>query len=115
MICCPVMAQQEDSKEIAAAEVSDSIIKEPMAMPLNIPTLTPYGTMPTLRWYPFMWSGWHAWDVHEGLNAQIGASVFYTFDSGGRRAMLIAAINKHLQTDEVLLGKTEFCNRWLLQ
>lgn len=82
MMCCPVMAQQEDSKEIAAAEVSDSIIKEPMAMPLNIPTLTPYGTMPTLRWYPFMWSGWHAWDVHEGLNAQIGASVFSTFGSG---------------------------------
>ena len=51
-------------------------------MPLNIPTLTSYGTMPSWRWPYRMWGGWHAWDVHEGLNVSLGASVFSTFGSG---------------------------------
>lgn len=52
------------------------------ASPLHIPTLTSLGTMPSMRFYPYMWGGFHTWDVHEGLNATIGASVFSTFGSG---------------------------------
>lgn len=50
--------------------------------PLHIPTLTSLGTMPSMRFYPYMWGGFHTWDVHEGLNATLGASVFSTFGSG---------------------------------
>lgn len=78
----PIAAQQEDTRQLRNELCSDSIIQMPQLTTLNIPTLTSMGTMPTLRWYPFMWSGWNSWDVHQGLNAQIGASIFSTFGSG---------------------------------
>lgn len=67
---------------IDATALSDSISVSGDGALLNIPTLTELGTMPSMRLWPYMWSGFHSWDLHEGLNASIGLSVFSTFGSG---------------------------------
>ena len=49
---------------------------------LALPTLTEHGQLPTLH-YPFMsFYNWPTWNLHEGFNVSLGASVFSTFGSG---------------------------------
>ena len=49
---------------------------------LHLPTLNQWGLMPRLMYSPIWWGGWTSWDLHEGLNVSLGASVFSTFGSG---------------------------------
>lgn len=49
---------------------------------LGLPTLNRYGQMP-LSLYPAGWGGFYDWQLHEGLNISLGASVFSSF---GKRA-----------------------------
>lgn len=49
---------------------------------LHLPLLTDRGTMPSMHYWPMAWNGWHTWQLHKGLNASLGASVFSTFGSG---------------------------------
>lgn len=59
--------------------------KEPLAEAqpqLSLPSLTEMGTMPSMRWMPHYYGGYHTWNMHEGLNVSLGASVFSTFGSG---------------------------------
>lgn len=83
IVALPSLAQ-EVSTPLAATDVAapDSIAVMEEGTPLNIPTLTDMGTMPSMRLWPYMWSGFHSWDLHEGINASIGLSVFSTFGSG---------------------------------
>lgn len=83
----PANAQEDITQKTISSSVpsgmDDEIMPSDSLKPqLHIPTLSNYGTMPSARWYPYMWGGWHTWDVHEGLNASLGASVFSTFGSG---------------------------------
>lgn len=45
---------------------------------LHIPTLNRFGQVP-IGIYPTGWMGWNNWELHEGLNVNIGASVFGAF------------------------------------
>ncbi|MDO4159539.1 MAG: hypothetical protein Q4D41_03680 [Prevotellaceae bacterium] len=45
---------------------------------LHLPTLNQYGQMP-ISMYPLDWFGLYNWELHEGLNMNIGASVFASF------------------------------------
>ena len=46
---------------------------------LHLPVLTRFGQMPYLSMYPYMWGGYPSWNLHEGLNVSLGASVFTQF------------------------------------
>ena len=59
--------------EVATAEDS---------LHLHLPMLNQWGLMPRLMYSPIWWGGWNSWDLHEGLNVSMGASVFSTFGSG---------------------------------
>lgn len=45
---------------------------------LHLPVLNSFGQVP-LSMYPLGWSGFYDWDLHEGLNVNLGASVFGAF------------------------------------
>lgn len=49
---------------------------------LNLPTLTYRGKMPMPLGYYNMFGSLPSWNLHEGLNVSLGASVFSTFGSG---------------------------------
>ncbi len=46
---------------------------------LRLPTLNRYGQMPTIGMYPLYWGGVYDRNLHEGLNVNLGASVFASF------------------------------------
>mgnify|MGYP002621604744 FL=1 len=46
---------------------------------LHLPLLNQYGQMPYINSYPLYWGGYYNWLLHEGLNVNIGASVFAGF------------------------------------
>lgn len=49
---------------------------------LSLPALNEYGQMPYFH-FPYLgWHNWHTWNLHEGMNASLGMSVFSTFGSG---------------------------------
>lgn len=85
LICLPLLAQNEGKSSDIAPIDNEAVMPDTAIIvhtPLHIPTLTSLGTMPSMRLYPYMWGGFHSWDVHEGLNASLGASIFSTFGSG---------------------------------
>lgn len=45
---------------------------------LHLPRLNSLGKVP-ISLYPLSWGGLYSWDLHEGLNVNIGASVFASF------------------------------------
>jgi hypothetical protein len=50
---------------------------------LHLPLLNNYGQVP-INMYPYnFWGGYHSWNLHEGLNMNLGASVFGSW--GGSR------------------------------
>lgn len=64
---------------VAAVQLQDS---------LHLPVLNALGKMPTmgfLGYYPFMWGGFGGWQLHEGLNVNLGASVFAEIGKHARR------------------------------
>jgi hypothetical protein len=46
---------------------------------LHLPSLNQNGQVPYTGIYPYNWYGWYNWDLHEGLNVNLGASVFAQF------------------------------------
>ncbi len=52
---------------------------------LHLPTLNAYGQMPSYinRWTMYGLTGYYDWDLHRGLNMNLGASVFASLGSGG--------------------------------
>lgn len=61
------------------SEMADGIEFKKDSVPLNLPTLTDRGTMTPINMYPLYYCGWNSWDLHPGLNMNIGASVFASF------------------------------------
>lgn len=51
---------------------------------LHLPTLNMHGQVPSVGAYPLMWGGWRTWDLHQGLNLNVGASVFAQFGKHAR-------------------------------
>jgi hypothetical protein len=82
---------QETSTDFAISDEVYTVTESPTQnlMPqlsdsttLNLPTLTEYGQMPYFH-FPYLgWHNWHTWNLHEGINASLGMSVFSTFGSG---------------------------------
>ena len=61
-------------EEFAASRLS----LEPRTDSLHLPTFNNLGQVWTTR-MPFFRPGWSTWDLHQGLNVSLGASVFATF------------------------------------
>ena len=60
---------------VLAPSLSDSFYGDS----LHLPVLTRFGQMPTLGMYPYLWGSYGNWDLHRGLNMNLGASVFTSF------------------------------------
>lgn len=71
---------EEMNPTVDSTFVSDSF--DAIHAPLHLPTLTDHGIMPPMHYTPYLWSGFPSWDLHEGMNAQLGLSAFSTFGSG---------------------------------
>lgn len=76
---------------VAQEDVSAQIVETDTVMTLEprLPALTETGLVPTLSPYrygyclsPMGWNNWGWWNLHEGINVSLGASVFSTFGSG---------------------------------
>lgn len=72
-LCDPMLSQAADS--------------------LHLPPLTHNGSMPPIGMYPLHWGGWYAWELHKGLNVNMGASVFAQFGKNARHG---AGFTQHL-------------------
>lgn len=46
---------------------------------LHLPVMDSHGHVMRMGGWPYYWGGWHAWDLHQGLNVSLGASVFGFF------------------------------------
>ncbi len=80
---------QENSKTIATPTALSP--KDPTADhwlqsedSLHLPTLNSRGQTLPMGWYPSYWGGWNDWQLHEGLNASMDASVFAEFGKYAR-------------------------------
>lgn len=51
---------------------------------LHLPALTSRGQVMPTSMYPAGWYGWHNWELHKGLNLNIGTSVFAQFGKNAR-------------------------------
>lgn len=51
---------------------------------LHLPLLSPRGHVMPIGMYPLSLGGWYWWDLHKGLNVNIGASVFAQFGKHAR-------------------------------
>ena len=52
----------------------------PMAQDsLYLPLLNRFGQTRSIGIYPLWWGGWYDWQLHKGLNVNLGASVFAQF------------------------------------
>ena len=51
---------------------------------LHLPPLTLNGHVMPIGMYPLSWGGWYWWDLHKGLNVNVGASVFAQFGKHAR-------------------------------
>lgn len=49
---------------------------------LNLPILTDRGTMAPINMFPYYYWGYNSWDLHPGMNVNMGASVFASFGKG---------------------------------
>lgn len=96
------VAQEIDTKRLTKDSIDNSLVGMPIesdngraiqpvggsyteglqyapADTLNLPTLNSYGQMRPIGLYPLGWMGYYNWDLHQGLNVNIGASVFAAF------------------------------------
>lgn len=84
----PIAAQENAAHEFAPQskpECAPLASTDYIASPddtLHLPTLTDLGQM-RVSMYPMEWGSMCNWDLHEGLNVSVGASVFAAF---GKRA-----------------------------
>ncbi|MBR1400256.1 MAG: transporter [Prevotella sp.] len=46
---------------------------------LHLPPFTQYGRLYNIGMYPYGWGGLYQWNLHQGLNVSLGASVFAQF------------------------------------
>jgi len=51
---------------------------------LHLPVMNLYGQVMPINMYPAAWGGWYNWDLHKGLNVNVGASVFAQFGKNAR-------------------------------
>lgn len=73
---------------VHAYDASDIAPLPPLASPedsLHLPAMNLRGQVMSVGTYPLMWGGWHDWELHKGLNVNVGASVFAQFGKNARR------------------------------
>lgn len=69
----------EDTMPITSEYADSSLYR------LNLPTSNTYGQVEHIGLYPMYLGGLYNWDLHEGLNVSLGASVFTEFGKHARR------------------------------
>lgn len=52
---------------------------------LHLPAMSLCGQVMPIGMYPLACGGWYDWDLHKGLNVNVGASVFAQFGKNARR------------------------------
>ena len=92
LLALPLAANaQETTTELAVDDIAYQAQESPTQAlapqlsentKLSLPTLTEYGQMPSIH-FPYLgFYNWPTWNLHEGINASLGLSVFSTFGSG---------------------------------
>lgn len=82
MLALVAGAQEQDrylGATVAQPVEPQMVLQGPRADSLHLPLLNHYGQMPSLGMYPILWGGLSNWQLHEGLNVNLGASVFTSF------------------------------------
>ena len=81
-----VSAQEADELAIPAPKPIEPQIGgvEMSADSLHLPVLNSFG-QPYIGLYPMMWGGLYNWQLHEGINMNLGASVFASFGKNAPR------------------------------
>lgn len=82
MLALVAGAQEQDrylGATVAQPVEPQMVLQGQRADSLHLPLLNHYGQMPSLGMYPILWGGLSNWQLHEGLNVNLGASVFTSF------------------------------------
>ena len=82
MLALVAGAQEQDrhlGATVAQPVEPQMVLQGSRADSLHLPLLNHYGQMPSLGMYPILWGGLSNWQLHEGLNVNLGASVFTSF------------------------------------
>lgn len=81
---------------------------------LHLPPLTLNGHVMPIGMYPLSWGGWYWWDLHKGLNVNVGASVFAQFGKHARHgagfSQNISAMYAMPLTDKLSLAVGGYLN-----
>lgn len=51
---------------------------------LHLPAMNNNGQVMPIGIFPYYWGGWYGWDLHQGINVNLGASVFAQFGKGAQ-------------------------------
>lgn len=80
-------AQEETMDESLSEEISDIQRPTPTILSdsLHLPSLSSYGQIGHIGYYSMPYVGFHDWQLHQGLNVSLGASVFAEFGKHARR------------------------------
>ena len=70
--------------DLRSQPTQSPLLKPQGAMPmaqdsLYLPLLNRFGQTRSIGIYPLWWGGWYDWQLHKGLNVNLGASVFAQF------------------------------------
>ncbi|MCD8291159.1 MAG: hypothetical protein LUC91_06620 [Prevotella sp.] len=72
------MYERTLNKDVEIDNNIESGISPAIQDTLHIPLLNRYGQT-AIGMYPMNWDGWYDWELHKGLNVNIGISAFATF------------------------------------
>lgn len=78
----PVAALKDIDLGYETEKINNMAAMEERIDSLHLPLLNSFGQV-RMNMYPLGWNGLYNWNLHSGLNLNIGASVFATF---GRKA-----------------------------
>jgi len=80
----PITVEHEIAKpELAPQQSAEFLLQDSLHLPV-INSLGQVQPMGFLGYYPMYWGGWSNWQLHEGLNVSLGASVFAEFGKNAR-------------------------------
>ncbi len=72
------------SHDYATSGWHDMIMPDSHTDSLHLPSLNHRGQVSPIGMYPFAFCGWYNWQLHKGLNLNLGASVFAQFGKNAR-------------------------------
>ena len=76
----PIVSSVSPTHDVIASATDRSSVDS-----LHLPTLNASGQVQPFRLSPLYWGGWYSWNLHRGLNINLGTSVFAQFGKNAHR------------------------------